>query len=64
MRKQSGAHFDPALLEQFLSISQPAYEDIALKDRQTLDSLIEDMIMRHFGINLTTTPMKSKYSLM
>lgn len=64
LRSNSGAMFDPNLLQTFSKISRELYDQIATRDQYQLDKLIHEMIINHFNIDLADTRLKSKYSIL
>ena len=52
LRRDSGAHFDPRLLEAFAELAKPLYEKVHAADEATLEEMLNVMLIKHFYARL------------
>lgn len=51
MKVQSGTHFDPRLLEEFLEIAGNLFEEVRAASSDTLENLLIEDLHKYFGLN-------------
>ena len=63
MRSQSGSHFDPALLEKFMTLSRSLYDEVRPRTIDELEELVVEVMGRYSGLDPHGVYLRSLYDL-